>query len=356
MPVVPPRPSRLRPRRAGATVAAALALTTLAAGCSSSPAPKPVAASPTTSAPAPSTSAVTPAPTPADTRARSPLTGLPVGAAKPVLAVKIGNTDRERPPIGVEDADVVYVEMVEGGLTRLAAIFSSHLPAQVGPVRSARETDVELLKQYGGIALAFSGAQRRVVPLLRASGLQLVSFDAGTSGYRRDPSRGHAPYNVVGDPSRLIARAPKAAAAKDIGFVFGPASPGGEPAKAVTARYPLARVGASWDGRRWVLSMDGRASVSAGGTRLSASTIVVQYVTEQTLSRHDAAGTPVPYARTVGSGSGLVLRDGRVWTASWSRPSATAPTRWTSGGKPVTFAPGQVWILLVPKGRQATVS
>ena len=91
-------------------------------------------------------------------RQASPLTGLPASSGAPVLAVKVDNSPAGRPWTGVEDADVVYVEPVEGGTTRLLAVFSSRLPASVGPVRSARESDVTVLGAYGRPALAFSGS------------------------------------------------------------------------------------------------------------------------------------------------------------------------------------------------------
>jgi len=300
-----------------------------------------------------------PAPTPS---LRSPLTGLPVDALRPVLIAKIGNIPRERPPIGLSQADVVYVEMVEGGLTRLAAVFSSRMPERVGPVRSARETDADLLRPYGEAAFAYSGSDRAVLPLLRRSPLRLLSFDANLLGYRRDPSRGYSPYNVVGDTAVLLARAGAVARAHDVGFRFGPWPAAGVTSPAVargravstmTARWPTARLTAAWDApsHRWLILMDGSASVDADGTRLTAATVLVQYVEESYLARHDSSGASVPFAHTTGSGTGVVLRDGRALDATWSRPKVTDDTVWSIGGTRATFAPGQLWVLLVPKGR-----
>lgn len=274
-----------------------------------------------------------------------------------MLAVKIGNTHPERPPIGLDSADVVYVEMVEGGLTRICAIYSSKIPSRVGPVRSARETDVQLLAQYGKVALAYSGSDSSVVPLLRSSGLKLLSFDAGR-GFYRDPNRGYAPYNVVGRAQQLLSFAPTAAKAKNMGWQFAAAAPaGGSAVHAVTARWPAATVSASWNAaaKRWGITMDGATERTAAGVPLRPATVLVQYVDERILGRRDAHRTPVPYAQTVGSGSGLVLRDGKAYQAHWSRGSWSAPTSWTVGGKPAVFAPGQLWILMVPKGRTVSI-
>ena len=94
-----------------------------------------------------------------DKKATSVLSGR-VGVDGPVLAVKIDDTNAAHPQIGLEDAEIIYIEQVEGGLTRLAAIFSTVIPQRVGPVRSARISDIDILSQYGKVDFAYSGAQR----------------------------------------------------------------------------------------------------------------------------------------------------------------------------------------------------
>ena len=89
-----------------------------------------------------------------------------------VLAVKIDDTNSAHPQIGLEDAEIVYIEQVEGGLTRLAAIFSTVIPQRVGPVRSARISDIDILSQFGRVAFAYSGAQRKLLPVIAAANLQ----------------------------------------------------------------------------------------------------------------------------------------------------------------------------------------
>ena len=85
-----------------------------------------------------------------------------IGSDGPILVVKIDDTPAAHPQAGLEDADVVYIEQVEGGLTRLAAVFSSKIPDVIGPVRSARISDIELLEQFGRVAFAYSGAQSKL--------------------------------------------------------------------------------------------------------------------------------------------------------------------------------------------------
>ena len=100
----------------------------------------------------------------------SPLSGRPVTSPdQSILVVKVENTHAARPQIGLSSADVVYVEQVEGGISRLAAVFSSTLPSKVGPIRSARITDPDLVAQFGHVAFAYSGVQPKMVPVLEAS-------------------------------------------------------------------------------------------------------------------------------------------------------------------------------------------
>ncbi|WP_406832026.1 DUF3048 domain-containing protein [Pedococcus sp. KACC 23699] len=280
-----------------------------------------------------------------------PLTG------GPVLAVKIDNTSSARPRIGLAQADVVYVEPVEGGLTRLLAVFSRHQAAEVGPVRSGRETDVTILANWGKVAFAYSGSSSYTAKVLARGAQVNLSNDQSGRGYRRDHSR-PAPYNLIGDPKALLARAGGSVEPGDIGFRYGPATSGGTPATSVTARWPAATVSLRWNAKRgqYLVVTDGRPDVSPSGTQYGASTVVVQYVASKDSGNRDVNGRPTPVEQLVGSGRATVLRGGRVWQGTWSRSGATSPTTFTAGGKVVTFAPqGPVWVLLVPNGQDATV-
>jgi Protein of unknown function (DUF3048) N-terminal domain/Protein of unknown function (DUF3048) C-terminal domain len=275
----------------------------------------------------------------------------------PVMAVKVDNTARAHPQVGVDAADVVYVEEVEGGLTRLAAVYSSSYPSAVGPIRSARISDIELLRQYGSVGLVYSGSQRAMVEPLRTSSLRLVSLDAGSRGFRRATDR-PPPYNVIGNLPALRKRAGDAVSTPTVvGYRFGGAPVGGRSASAVSVRWPAARLRATWSAaeRRWLLSMDGRASRTPDGRRLGATTLVVQRVEVVPSRFRDVNRNRTPDSRTVGSGSAMVLRDGRMYDARWTRRTATDPTTYTISGRPAVFAPGQVWFTLVGTSRSVTV-
>jgi hypothetical protein len=324
----------------------------LLAACSS---PPPSDARPTTAvAPGPlptttTSTTTTAAPSPPTTPA---LPGLAQGT---VLAVKIDNTAGARPRVGVDKAAVVYVEPVEGGLTRLLAAFSTGagtLPAEVGPIRSARESDVALLANWGRVALAFSGGSAFTRGVVDRADLAAIPYDASTQGYRRAGDR-RAPYNVIGNTQTLIARAGTGPTTSDPGFRFGPAAPGGSPGLSVTTAWPASRVTFSWDAPsgRYLLTTDGRPDVAAGGGRVGAATVVLQEVPARLSDNRDVNGAQTPVVEVVGRGPVTVFRDGRLWRGEWSRPDLGSPTGYTAGGQPIPMAAGPVWVLLVPSGQ-----
>lgn len=276
----------------------------------------------------------------------SPFTGEPVRSLHRVLAVKIDNIGYARPQTGLTRADIVYVLPVEGGLSRFLAVFSSDSPPVIGPVRSAREDDLEVLRQFGRPAFAYSGATATLLPYIHRTARIVDLYDGIAGGYYRDTSR-IAPYNLYAHTRQLLRQAPRASAARDIGFRFGPAPAGGKPARSASVSYPAASFRFTWSAAkdRWLVSMDGRPAVTTDGGRMSPATVVIQYTTVRT-SRFLEYGKPPPYAESTGSGTALVLRDGKAWTAHWSRPKANGGTTFTTGGRPMTFAPGQVWIVL----------
>lgn len=275
----------------------------------------------------------------------SPFTGEPVAGHRPVLAVKIDNIVFARPQTGLTRADIVYLLPVEGGLSRIMAVFSSHFPPVIGPVRSAREEDLQLLRQFGRPAFAWSGAQPRLVPVVRHA--DIVSLYAANRGGFFRSARRIAPYNLYAHSKRLLAEARRASHACGIGFRFGPQPGGGKPTKSLSTSYPAASFTFRWSaGRhRWLVWMDGRPALSTEDGQLGSPTVVIQYV-RVTKSGFFEHGSAPPYAQTVGSGRAVVLRDGRSWQAHWSRAVASAGTRFTlPDGAPMPFARGQVWVV-----------
>lgn len=283
------------------------------------------------------------------------------GTNGPVLVVKIDDTAPAHPQIGLENADVIYVEQVEAGLTRLAAVFSSSLPPLIGPVRSARISDIDIFAQYGKIAFAYSGAQTKMLPLIaEANWIDLGAQHEPPSIFTRDSSR-PAPVNMVLKPQALLDRAKSRGAtpvtAASVGWTFGDLPEGGKPIKSVLVRWPASRYDIAWTGKNFALSQDGRPEVSAAGPGYSPSTVVIQMVPIHPSEFKDRHGGVTPKSEVVGTGKAYVLRDGRIFTVTWSRPSATSPTSWTlADGSAMPFARGQVWVMLADSAKEPAVT
>ncbi|MEO8106288.1 MAG: DUF3048 domain-containing protein [Actinomycetes bacterium] len=274
-----------------------------------------------------------------------------------VLAVKFDNTVNSHPHAGLMAADVVYLEEVEYGLTRMMGIFSSRYPKVLGPVRSARESDLGILEQYGKVAFAFSGANPKILGEIASAPLYPLSNDEGVAGYSRSPDRS-PPWDLFADPRQLLKEAPKATEADDIGFVFDDAPPaGGKNVDGFTAFWPSAQARFEWSKSedRWLLSMDGQAAMTTEGPQLGGTTVIIQRVDVYPSALVDTHGAATPTTETVGKGEAWMFRDGKVWPITWSRPKASDGTTWKYKGSQVAFDPGQVWILLLDDDRRPQI-
>jgi hypothetical protein len=331
----------------------------LIAGCSGDDQP---AAAPTSTTASPTrTPAPTPRPTPKPKPkppAVNPLTGLPGVPRQPVVVVKIDDTARGRPQFGLESADVVYVEQVEAGLTRLAAVFASRLPRQVGPVRSVRNADPELLGTYGRPALAYSGGAGEPLARLHRSPVVDAGPKAVGGAYRRLDSRS-APYNLVVDTAAVAtAVRGRGTAARDIGLRWSRTTPALARARRVTAvgvTVGTTRVSFRWSARvrSWVLlNADGSVRRTASGRPVTTPNLVVPFSpARQDRTDVDVLGNPSVYTSTVGSGRLLVFRDARVLVGRWSRSRAAGPTAYLdAANRPIPLAPGGAWVLLAATG------
>jgi hypothetical protein len=291
---------------------------------------------------------------------KSSISGRP-GSDGPVLVVKIDDTPEAHPQLGLAAADLVYIEQVEGGLTRLAAVFSSQIPPIIGPVRSARITDIDLLAQLGHVAFAYSGAQSKLRPVIAAANLQDLGAEHESSKiYSRDMTR-NAPVNMVLNTGPLFAKIRESSfsisSAKNLGWSFGATESTGQTIISAHVSWPAGSYDVSWSSseKRWLLSHQGSPNLDSAGYQLGASTFVIQKVVITPSIYHDKAGGVTPLSQTIGSGSGFILRDGRAIPALWSRTSAESGTQWQdTTGKEIAFAPGQIWIALTDQNPRFT--
>ena len=279
-----------------------------------------------------------------------------------ILVVKIDDTVSARPQIGIDRADVVYIEQVEGGLTRLAAVFSSEIPTLIGPIRSARISDIDILAQYGRVVFAYSGAQSRMLPVISAANLNDYGAQRQSPTiYTRDESR-TSPTDMVLRADLLLEKVRsdgrEIAKSRSVGWSFGDLPEGGTAITDAKVTWPASSYEVKWSSEeeRWLIFNNGVPNMSASGVQHGPTTVVIQTVEILPSEYGDKFGGVTPFSKTVGSGTGFVLRDGRCFPATWSRPDELSGTTWRAlDGSEIAFARGQVWIALTEKNPQFTL-
>ena len=325
---------------AGATV---LAIAVATAGCvADKPTPRPT----------PSRSSATPTPTAAPTSI-APLRGTTVPAGSldhASIAAKIDNHPAARPQVGLEKTDLLFEELVEGGLTRYVAVWQSDIPDQLGPVRSIRPMDPDILSPLGGI-VCYSGGQARFVALMRNTPVyNAIHGQADTaSTFFRTPAK-RAPHNVLVKAKDLLAQHQDIAApAQQFSYAHdvpsSSAGKGGTPTAAINYAFSPATNGSwTWDAGQaaFLRAQGGRADLDGTGAQLKATNVVVLRVPVG----NDGG---VPKTELIGSGEAWASAGGATVHARWSKTSATDPIRLVDDtGATVRLAAGNTWIELIP--------
>jgi hypothetical protein len=291
---------------------------------------------------------------------KSVLSGVP-GKNGPILVVKIDDTNMAHPQVGLESADIIYIEQVEGGLTRLAAIYSSRIPQLIGPIRSARVSDLELLAQFGKVGFAYSGAQSKFRPEIESANLvDLGAQSKPPTIYTTDPNR-IQPYAMILRADLLMDFVSEKEIAlstpKDPGWSFAQDFERGIAISSAHVSWPASSYDVSWSqqNRTWQLSHNGKPNLSASGKILTADTFVIQIVKISDSIYRDKVGGITPLIASVGSGNGYILRDGRYIEARWNRLSSEVGTQWTTPeGAEIPFKAGAIWIALTDKAPRFT--
>ena len=258
------------------------------------------------------------------------LTGLPAStkiAKRPILAVKVDNFRLARPQFGLDKADAVFELNVEG-VTRFIALFHSNIPARLGPARSARTADLDLLAAMNRPIIAYSGANEGVSQWVTAaadSGV-LVGFSAQSSPcYFREPTR-PGPHDLLLDPTCVLANAPEAGPARPLWSIDAAWAPGALPStRTSTFDVDMDGVDVTWKwnvgSRRYLRFQDGAPHLAEPDVPITASNVVL-IESEHVPSPVDARS---PNPISIGSGRAVVHRDGRAVPCIWSRPSPFDP-------------------------------
>jgi DUF3048 family protein len=306
------------------------------------------------------------APTTTTAPATFPLTGLASGGAatagRPALSVKIDNVDLARPQAGLNTADVVVEEPVEGGLTRLFATWQSKDAAQLGPVRSARPADALLLRQLGPSLFAFEGASAGVLQTIqKTSGAALILPSSAPGAFQRVSGR-RAPHNAMSSTAALYAAGQRANAklGPPRAFLTFAAQPSAaaKPTRIVRMNFsPSTKASWQWDGSAFVRFQNGTRDKLTDGSAISSANVVVMSVAVKAGSNVDVLGNPTPDPVLTGSGHVWVLRDGKVVEGTWRRAGVDSPMQLLGAdGQRLALHPGRTWIELLPTPQQPTFS
>jgi len=285
-----------------------------------------------------------------------PLTGLaPAGGAvprRPALAVKVDNYPDARPQSGLDQADIVFEEPVEGGITRFAAVFQCQSPALIGPIRSARAVDLQILDQLNKPILVHVGGINPVLNILQNG--NLTDFDLRTHGsiVQKVPGR-VAPYDTYISAAAGWGLEPGDTTPPAPLFTYSSTAPTGTAVTSVHIPF-TATNNTLWtwsaSSGRWLLSYTGRPATIASGGQIATTNIVIQtvHVTYGPWLENSEGGLEVQ-SQMVGSGPLTVLRNGVAVTGTWKRAAMDDPTTLTaSDGSTIALQPGQTWVEIVP--------
>lgn len=341
-------------------VTAALTASLVLAACSSAPTEEP--------SPSPTTTSETASPSPSETEPADafPLTGVPTddpGLDQPVVAVKIENTPSAYPLAGIEQADIVYEQLVEGGVTRFAALFHSALPDRVGPVRSGRFVDVPLLEPWSSI-LVYSGARDEVTRALRNANQIGLLADPGTRNgpvFFRDPNRSRS-HDLLADLEAALEEGRSDADVSpvpEVPLTFDEDAPsdGVDQAEFEIAMTTASRSGWAWDDGEGTFQRlrNGEPLPVAGDTPVAAANVVLVVTEIGKGGCCDTAGNAFTVTDLEGTGDAIVWRDGQRFEATWTKQSDSHHlVLQTPDGDPFPLAPGSSWWHLA--GSQAAPS
>ena len=300
----------------------------------------------------------------------APLTGLPwpldpALATRPALMVKVSNADgpraslNARPQAGFNQADIVAELLTEGGVTRLACIYHSGDVEEVGPIRSFRTSELDLMPALGVPLFAYSGANTAFLRRFRESGRAIdVGVDAATSAYRRVSGRA-ADQSLMASTPALFAAANGQGTPPPPWFTYraeSNAAPGAGAGPASGVGYALGGAGQApvdyvWDGRGYARLQKGTPHTDTLGVQAAPANVVVQFCNYIDTGARDTSGSVVPEAQLIGGGEAWVFTNGQVVVGQWAKADAAAVTSFTdSAGQPIGLTPGRTWMALIPPG------
>jgi hypothetical protein len=287
-----------------------------------------------------------------------PLTDEPAPAGvvpqRPALAVKVDNYSAARPQSGLDMADIVFEEPVEGAITRYVAVFQCQNASLVGPIRSARNIDIGILGEFGKPLLVSVGGIDPVLDNIAASPIIENDLRVDSSVVQHVPGR-VAPYDMYASTSALWGLQPAQTTPPAPVFGFSTAVPAGTPAASVAIPFSSnSNVVWNYDPttEQYLRSYGSSPDVLSDGVQNAAANVIVQVVriTYGPWLENDLGGLEVQAnLYQDASGPAEIFRNGVEIAGTWQRDSLGQPTQFTStAGVPITLQPGRTWVELVP--------
>ena len=308
-----------------------------------------------------------------------PLTQLPGpedAATQPVLAIKVENDPSVRPQYGLDAADIVVEELVEGGLTRFVTFFQSNVPDEIGPIRSARHVDASIVSPLADYFVMSGASGVTFAYIDQNMPINIMRVLEGGPGMHRTNYH-PAPHNVFVYPLDVIsgiqiAKSPTAGL-----FVYPAAAitsnSSASPAATAAANPALANGEAigkialefskgnkpnwTWDTAKgsWLRDDGSKPHMAISGNQLSAKNVVVLRVTTVDAGYKDPAGGYVPRTVLEGTGAGFAVLGDKKIEVTWSKPDIKSQITLTdASGNTVGLLPGNTWVELIPEEGNVT--
>jgi hypothetical protein len=284
-----------------------------------------------------------------------PLTGVEAedesALERRVLAVKIENAPEARPQIGLAEADIVYEQEAEGGITRFNVLYHCGDSERIGPIRSARPVDPAILQQYGDPLFVHAGSVDAVIEDVEAAGIEDINCNFEEEVCPRDVNF-EAPHDVFTSTDALRDAGETPGAPPEAVFTYDEEVPKGKRGREVNLDFsPVANVFWRYRGNQgqYLRFHDDTAHDLEDGSQVVADNVVVMVVERFDTRITDAAGNAVPNFELVGSGDLYVFRNGKVIQGRWDRDEESAKTQLLDNqGEEIFLAPGRTWVELFP--------